>query len=258
MGRHLDGVDDKIDFGDKAVFKILGDLSWASWIYIDSGGANALICDVSGGSGESEADNQVLFLFITGAAAVWDLTYNHENGNGSNNLKVFNTNLAQDVWIHVAVVRDVSANTVILYIDGVAFETFNYTNDPTNTSSDLSYRLGERPDGTDPFLGSLAEDVLANVAWSADEVRTIWHRASIARGSVNYAPLFGNASPEPDFSGNGNNGTLTGTTQVDHPPVAPPFGFDMGWQGEFGGAAPATVGSSRGNQAGPMVVSAFI
>lgn len=40
-------------------------------------------------------------------------------------------------------------------------------------------------------------------------------------------PLYGEDSPEPDLSGNGNTGALTGTSQTDGgPPMGPPFGFD--------------------------------
>ena len=34
-----------------------------------------------------------------------------------------------------------------------------------------------------------------------------------------YLPMWGLSSPEPDLSGNANNGTLTGTSYADHPPV---------------------------------------
>ena len=40
-------------------------------------------------------------------------------------------------------------------------------------------------------------------------------------------PLYGEDDPEPDLSGNGNTGTLTGTTQTDGgPPMGPHFGSD--------------------------------
>ncbi len=41
-------------------------------------------------------------------------------------------------------------------------------------------------------------------------------------------PLYGEDSPEPDLSGNGNVGALTGTSQSDGPPMGPSFGFDVG------------------------------
>ena len=36
---------------------------------------------------------------------------------------------------------------------------------------------------------------------------------------------------QPDWSGNGNSGAVTGATVADHVPLGPPFGFDPEWQG---------------------------
>ena len=45
-----------------------------------------------------------------------------------------------------------------------------------------------------------------------------------------YWPLWGIDDPEPDFSGNGRNGTLRGAPGGrDNPPVASPFAFDESW-----------------------------
>lgn len=56
---------------------------------------------------------------------------------------------------------------------------------------------------------------------------------------VGYPPIYGLDSPEPDYSGSGNPFVVTGTVQADHAPVAPPFGFDLGWQGQVAAAAAA-------------------
>ncbi len=37
---------------------------------------------------------------------------------------------------------------------------------------------------------------------------------------------FNGVGTQPDYSGNGNSGTVTGATQADHVPLGPPFGFD--------------------------------
>lgn len=47
-------------------------------------------------------------------------------------------------------------------------------------------------------------------------------------------PIWGVASPEQDYSGNNRTLTLNGNLlQVDHAPIAPPFGLDTGWMGAF-------------------------
>lgn len=50
---------------------------------------------------------------------------------------------------------------------------------------------------------------------------------------------FNGTSTQPDWSGNGNSGTVTGATLADHAPLAPPFGFDSGWHGQFAAGPPA-------------------
>ncbi len=58
------------------------------------------------------------------------------------------------------------------------------------------------------------------------------------------------AGPTPDLSGNGVNLSHFNTPAVaDHAPLAPPFGFDLGWQGAFGAAAPPS-GRTMGSLAG--------
>jgi len=60
---------------------------------------------------------------------------------------------------------------------------------------------------------------------------------------VYFLPMGENASPEPDWSGNGNNGTVNGTAYgiVSNPPVAPWAPFGEGW---FGQAQAAAVGGT--------------
>lgn len=55
---------------------------------------------------------------------------------------------------------------------------------------------------------------------------------------------YNGTSTQPDWSGNGNSGTVTGATLTpDHVPLMPPFGFDIGWQGAF----TASVAGARAN-----------
>ncbi len=50
---------------------------------------------------------------------------------------------------------------------------------------------------------------------------------------------FNGTGTQPDWSGNGNSGAGTAVSVVDHVPLGPPFGFDLGWQGNFGAVAAA-------------------
>jgi hypothetical protein len=82
------------------------------------------------------------------------------------------------------------------------------------------------------WYGRMAEGAIWNAELSANEVSALANGVSPSRirGSnlVTYIP-FGIGSPDPDFSGNGYNATLTGSpVPGDHPPVGPQFGFDGG------------------------------
>lgn len=91
------------------------------------------------------------------------------------------------------------------------------------------------------FSGDIGEFVLWNVALPEVVSEYLFNRASVSRIRPDarkvYIPIFGTASPEPDYSGSGYNLSLfgdVGTPVVsDHPPLALPFGFDLGWEGQF-------------------------
>lgn len=76
-----------------------------------------------------------------------------------------------------------------------------------------------------PDYGDMAQYAWWNVALAPGEFQSL--AAGIDPIYVRPAslllswPLYGTASPEPDWSGNVRNGTLTGTTGVDHAPTPP-------------------------------------
>jgi hypothetical protein len=180
---------------------------------------------IEGGAGGTEAENTIFELDVQGASGARDYRYNHENGAGSGNAVTWDTNIANDTFAHACVVRDVAANTVILYLNGASFSTFNYTNDPTNTSSDLTYTVGTRSNGSDDIASMrIAMVYLFDAALTAGEVQHIYHGKFPGRDPLHFAPLFGVASPEPDWGGLAFNGTITGSpTVAANPPIAGPF-----------------------------------
>jgi hypothetical protein len=77
-----------------------------------------------------------------------------------------------------------------------------------------------------PMNGRLAEVGIWNVVLTDDEVLALSEGVSPLRvrsqNLVSYWPLYGNGSPEPNYSQNSTNRSLTlnnAPTQVDHPPV---------------------------------------
>ena len=134
--------------GQVAAYVLTGDLTYMGWLQLFSLTAgNGAIAAIEPGASESESDNSVFYIHLDGSSNAWDLRYIHEHGSGSNQQNTFNTNIANDTWVHVAFVRDVSANTVDLYINGSLFGTYNYTTDPSTTGTTCRHSLSARSNG---------------------------------------------------------------------------------------------------------------
>jgi hypothetical protein len=123
------------------------------------------------------------------------------------------------VWYHVALTRDTT--TATLWVNGASQGTDTGT--PTNNPSGF-FRIGS---GSGSFSGTRS---FADAAyWTA--VLTQAELTALSKGArpntirpaslTLWLPLDGLQSPEPDLSGNANNGTLTGTASAFGPPIAP-------------------------------------
>lgn len=89
-----------------------------------------------------------------------------------------------------------------------------------------------------PMSGRLAEIGIWNAALTDDEVLSLSKGASPLRvrpgNLVAYWPLYGNGSPEPNYSRNSTDRGLTlnnASAQIDHPPVMALFAGASGWRG---------------------------
>jgi len=138
-----------------------------------------------------------------------------------------------DLWHWGMWVRRAS-NDFELYIDGSSEGT---------SSADPGVLSGETPTifwgedalqpGTGPWLGSLARGMVFKAALTVDQGRSAAYKARWATPPEHWTEMF-DASVAPDWSGNGVALSITGTPTVsDHAPVAPPFAFDLDWQGAF-------------------------
>ncbi len=163
-------------------------------------------------------------------------------GTGTNESAITSTTITANTWQHACgVVHSTTDRRVFLDGGGKGTNTLDRT--PANLDSIDIGNEGDSSPG-DNWIGRIAEVVIWNVALSDAEV------AQIATGIpqwrvrpadvVAYYPLFGNADPEVDLSGNGNNLTLFNTPGVaSHPPVSLPFGFDVGRGGAGVPSGPA-------------------
>jgi len=144
-------------------------------------------------------------------------------------------NQSSDPWTASSAISAASWNHVAVVASGGTSATL-YTNGAQNGSA-LSYGasggsatvtsslIGNDNSGLGRFWNGRVADL-----FFIDAVLTPLEIAALARGirpasirpkvsSLNWWPLDGLQSPEPDLSGNKNNGTLTGTSLAFGPPV---------------------------------------
>lgn len=121
-------------------------------------------------------------------------------------------------------------------------------NDPADITIGTRRRTNDGSSVIDFFDGKIGNVGLLNtVGLTLGEMIGVMHKGLSFRSPLLTLPLYGAGSPEPDYSGNGNNGALINSpASADGFPVSPPFGFDLGWQGNFTSAvAGAGIRSMR-------------
>jgi hypothetical protein len=91
------------------------------------------------------------------------------------------------------------------------------------TVTDTSVRdflVGNRDTGVAPHVGSIALVALWDRVMSLDELISQQFRPRVSDGCALFSLLgYNGTGTQPDWSGNGNVGTVTGATVADHAPI---------------------------------------
>jgi hypothetical protein len=135
--------------------------------------------------------------------------------------------ISTGVWFHVAVTNKATASIgdLKMYKDGVSLSIDSDLGYPAGASTGNT-TIGERTySGAEGRRNErIAQVCFWNVSLSFGEVAALAAGCNPyfirQRAIIGYWPLDGLQSPEPDLSGNTNNGTLTGTAYAAGPPVA--------------------------------------
>lgn len=128
------------------------------------------------------------------------------------------------VWQHIAVTynADSDANNAIVYVDGVV-QTAGITSPVGTRVSDSGdqYDIGNRGAGNRAVDGELCHANVWSRILTQTEILEVMHKpGNVPDGMVAYWPIFGNLSPEVDYSVNNNTGLVTLTTEsFNGPPV---------------------------------------
>ena len=217
-----DFTSDRITYASSPDFAVIGNLSAYFLVNLTSS-ASGLICTAEAGVGETENENSTLFLLIAGASNSWDIRYIHEFGNGDNEDETFLTNIANDTDTAIGLIRDVAANTVKMWKDGVLVSTFNYTSDPTiGATTSMPFHLGSRADGG--FGGTFNESEVA--LWNAaipEDIMVMLTKNKLCpnfyqKDGIFHSHLIRSAK---DIWG-AHEPTITGTAVASHPAVINP------------------------------------
>ena len=134
------------------------------------------------------------------------------------------------IWYHLAGTWDGGTTSAAckIYINGIQEDDANNesgTVTAANANSSLRIIGAQQSDngsGYDNFYdGQMSYISLFNRNLSINEIRQdMFYPGSIRKGLMGFWPLFGSASPEPDLSGNKNNGTVTGAIKgTSDPPI---------------------------------------
>jgi len=251
MSRNFNGSSDYINIGSNTVPK--PPMTVFSWIKIPTFAVEGKIIARWDDSGSNSH-----FLLNTNTDST--IGFIVKNSSDLNRWGRKSGTLSTGIWYAVAGVSDnIGLTGVKVYINGVAYSNVWVDDDIGTNANSTQLTLGAGQDGAsmiNHFNGVMAETAIWNVLLTDNEIAMLSRGICPVRvrpaNLYSYHPLYGASSPEVDLSGNLRNGTVTGTTQVDHPSIVPPFGFDMGWMGAYtvpaGGGISIPVAQHHYNQ----------
>lgn len=210
MARSL-ATNDKIDCGSSATLKPTA-ATYSLWINYSSAptGYGMLMGnrENAGRSGFS------IYLRSTGHLAYYVA------GTGPTQVDPGTAALSTSTWYNIVCSYD-STNGVKTFVNNSTDGTAAAAGNISQTFS-TTFRFGI-DDSTQAYAGRIALAGVWNTSLAAGEIlalsRGVLPYTIRPAALIGYWPLDGLQSPEADFSGIKNNGTLTGTTAADGPPI---------------------------------------
>lgn len=214
--RNFDGAADKLIF--QSVSQTV--LTACAWVNLDSAGnsdfprifdspAYQFYFGKDTTTPLSGNDNTLKFSSIRTVDGVWN-TPASSHANSS--------------WVHCAVAYDSASTATVpfMWLNGV-FQTVATQTPPVLGQVDNagSGYIGNNAASDRALNGKIAHLMLFNRQLTDGEIKMCMRLpGSITSGLTGYWPMFGDASPEADLSGNKRNATLVGTNKFNGPPIA--------------------------------------
>jgi hypothetical protein len=209
---------DRVAWGNDAIFKVTGDLSFFCWVKF--GNTTGTIVFQGNDSNSGSAFNDLYELRAANASGNnIQFVYNHENGSANANTKTFSQIFTTGQWYCAGFSRNTATKVLSFYVGTspqtmVLIDTFAYTNNPD----------GGQDSGTQLIVGNTYSS-FTHVLNGAVKEYYLWNRTTTlseliaaASGTPSASGMFMGCrtgqSPEVDISGNDHVGTVTGTALV--------------------------------------------
>jgi len=223
MGRLFDASTELIDIGDVTALQGPSSFWLSAWVRMDA----------------LTQDGVVVSTFRTSGNAGWIFFFDDVNPSGNNRMDFgfFHTSgslfircsstgeVEVNEWHHWVGQYDSTANELRLYKDAVLDNTTtSATVDPDVSDQNVFIGHHTAGDSGRALLGTLAHVRGGLGVLTVGEISTLMYRNASVVTEFDL-PLWGD-STEVDISGNGFNGTVTGATVADNPPIGPAWGTD--------------------------------
>lgn len=163
---------------------------------------------------------------------------------------ITNTGFATNTWHCHAFTYDESDGNRIFYgtlttaMAEAGYASRSAGSGATNTHDD-NLRIGNFAGGassTVSYQGRIAFFQFMEERLTLGQIQALQHKSRVVANTKILMHLgFNGTGTQPDWSGNGNSGSVNGATVGSHVPLGNPFGADSGWMGAFTAAAAASV-----------------
>jgi len=228
MGRRFDGTNDTIELGDTPFDFIETDAFTVLWWVEDTETAvNAALMSKLGVSSPFTG-----WEMITSSVQGADDMNCQLIKDASNKLREDSIGMSRNDGNthHIGVTKGTGTTSSALawFNNGSALSTQVVNNTLSvgeNIQNNEQMTMGERPDGSQDYEGDEAEVCVWAAELSTNEVLILSRGVNpfiVQNSNINgYWPLYGNDSPEPQYKGQTDTGTVTGATKSTgwHPPV---------------------------------------
>lgn len=218
--RDFDGASDRLNCGSAATLDNIFDGAggtWAIWMRTERTDLSQRLIEKRG-SGTINNFGPTLFFQQLNDQIDFYIDFNSNANPGR--WRTPNNSILVNTWYHIAVTydADLTTNDPIIYIDGVS-QSLTEVSTPSGTrDTDASevFLVGEDSVSAADFDGQLAYTHVyqGKILTGAEISQILFFPCSIADNLTACLPIHGVNSPEIDWSGSGNTGTVTGTTEV--------------------------------------------